>query len=91
MTKSNTMRTVLAWLIIGGVFTIGAAVGARAAKSKLSGEELWAANCSRCHNPRMAEEFSDEDWEVIMQHMRSTAGLTGEEADRIKKYLQDNN
>ena len=59
--------------------------------ARLTGEELWAANCYRCHNARQAQEFSDENWELIVDHMRVVAGLTGNEAKRILEYLQENN
>ena len=79
-------------LVLGGVLAFGSAVqNSLAGGSALTGEELWAANCNRCHNARNAEEYSDEDWAVIMQHMRVTCGLTGEETKKVLKYLQENN
>ena len=58
---------------------------------RLTGEELWTANCNRCHNARPAKEFTDKNWEIIMDHMRGVAGLTGDETKRLLEYLQKNN
>jgi hypothetical protein len=56
-----------------------------------SGEQLWSENCSRCHNMRPPQEFSGAQWAVIVHHMRLRANLTGEEADKITKFLQASN
>lgn len=86
--KSLQVLIVLA-LVIGLSFIIqrSSAQGSK----KLTGEELWGANCNRCHNARMPEEFSDEDWSTIMDHMRVVCGLTGEETKKILEYLSSNN
>ena len=34
------------------------------------GAELWAENCSRCHNIRPPKSFSDSQWQTITHHMR---------------------
>jgi len=39
----------------------------------------------------MADEFTDEDWAIILDHMRIVCGLTGKETKKIKEYLQANN
>jgi len=61
-----------------------AAAFARGAKS-------WAQNCARCHNMRDAKEYRDDQWKVIVNHMRVRAGLTGQEAREILLFLQENN
>jgi hypothetical protein len=53
-----------------------------------TGVELWSENCARCHNMRPPEEFSGQQWEIIVHHMRLRANLTGEEAREITKILQ---
>lgn len=55
------------------------------------GAELWAANCSRCHNLRPPQSFSNTQWETIVHHMRLRANLTGEEARAITEFLQASN
>ncbi len=79
------------WLVLG----LGCAVTSSLVKgtgpSRITGEQLWTANCNRCHNARAAQEFADGDWEVILDHMRVVAGLTGDETQSVLKYLQENN
>jgi hypothetical protein len=58
---------------------------------KKSGVELWSDNCSRCHNMRPPQEFSAQQWEIVVHHMRLRANLTGEEAREITKFLQASN
>lgn len=53
-----------------------------------SGEALWNAHCNRCHSPRMAQERTDKEWEVILMHMQVRAGLTKAEAKAIVEYLK---
>lgn len=56
-----------------------------------SGTQLWSENCSRCHNIRPPEMYSDAQWAMIVQHMRLRANLTGEEQREITKFLQASN
>src|SRR5689334_14995732 len=53
-----------------------------------SGNQLWSENCSRCHNIRPPEYFSDAQWDIIAHHMRLRANLTGEEQRKIVEFLQ---
>lgn len=52
------------------------------------GAEAWENNCARCHKMREPGEFPDRLWRPIVAHMRVRAGLTGEEARAILKFLQ---
>lgn len=52
------------------------------------GAQLWALNCRRCHNARPPTAFSDDQWEVIVNHMRIRAGLTAVEARKITEFLK---
>jgi hypothetical protein len=56
-----------------------------------SGNQLWSENCSRCHNIRPPEYFSDAQWDIIAHHMRLRANLTGEEQRKIVEFLQASN
>lgn len=56
-----------------------------------SGVQLWSENCSRCHNMRPPESFSDAQWAIIVHHMRLRANLTGDEARKITAFLQASN
>jgi len=52
------------------------------------GAKAWANNCMRCHNARDPNDYRDDQWKVIMSHMRMRAGLTGQEASDVLKFLQ---
>src|SRR6516165_6841879 len=46
----------------------------------LSGAELWALNCSRCHMARSPDEFTAAQWQTILRHMRVRANLPAAQA-----------
>ena len=56
-----------------------------------AGSELWADNCTRCHNVRPPDYYSDAQWDVIVHHMRLRANLTGQEARAIADFLKASN
>ena len=58
------------------------------ATEKKAGSELWAENCTRCHNARPPQYYSDVTWDIIVHHMRLRADLTGEEARAIAEFLK---
>jgi cytochrome c5 len=58
-------------------------------KRKLTGAELYALNCNRCHNERYPTEFTAAQWKSIMMEMRVRANLPAEQARAILKYLQE--
>jgi mono/diheme cytochrome c family protein len=64
---------------------------AKPAKKKLTGEELYAINCNRCHAERYATERTDAPWKTVILHMRTRAQIPAEDAKAILKYLQENN
>lgn len=55
------------------------------------GAKSWGQNCAQCHNPRDPKDLSDEQWRVVVNHMRIRAGLTGEETRDIIRFLQSSN
>jgi mono/diheme cytochrome c family protein len=59
------------------------------APKKLTGAELYAINCARCHPERYATEFTASQWKTIMLHMRVRANLPAAQAKVILKYLQE--
>jgi mono/diheme cytochrome c family protein len=63
------------------------AAGSAMATDK-GGAQLWAQNCSRCHNIRPPQSYSDSQWQAITHHMRLRANLTGPEARAITEFLQ---
>ena len=60
-------------------------------QSTTSGSELWGETCTRCHNVRPPDYYSDSQWETIVHHMRRRANLTGSEARKIAEFLKTAN
>ena len=58
-------------------------------KTALSGAELYAINCNRCHQERYPTEFDPARWKTIMTHMRVRANLPAVQAREVLKYLQE--
>ncbi len=58
-------------------------------KKKLTGQELYAMNCARCHTERYATERTAAQWKTIMLHMRTRAQIPAAQAKDILKYLQE--
>jgi hypothetical protein len=61
----------------------------KAEKKKLSGADLYAIHCNRCHPERYATERTSAQWKTILVHMRVRANLPAEQANAIMKYLQE--
>jgi hypothetical protein len=58
-------------------------------KAQLTGAELYALHCNRCHPERYATERTASQWKTLMLHMRVRANLPAEQARTILKYLQE--
>jgi hypothetical protein len=58
-------------------------------KKKLTGAELYAINCNRCHPERYPTEWTPAQWKTLMLHMRVRANLPSDQAKTIAKYLQE--
>ncbi|MFK5950891.1 MAG: cytochrome c [Methylococcales bacterium] len=58
---------------------------------KKSGVKLWADNCTRCHNMRSPDSYSDAQWNIAILHMRVRANLTADDARAIAEYLKSAN
>lgn len=92
--------TVAAAMAAGLLFaaTAGAQQGTRALEPKAAdpaavvrGAKSWGQYCAQCHNARDPKDLSDEQWRVSVNHMRIRAGLTGQEARDILRFLQSSN
>jgi len=55
------------------------------------GAKAWSENCGRCHNFRDPKEFSDKNWDIIVDHMRTIAPLPGQSSRDIKSFLKSSN
>ena len=80
----------------GGFIAIAQADDARPAakqpapaRKKLTGAELYAINCNRCHPERYPTEFTSGQWETLMTHMRVSANLPAKQAKEILKYMKE--
>ena len=62
---------------------------AKPAPKKLTGAELYAINCNRCHPERYPTEFNSAQWQTIMLHMRVRANLPAAQAKEILKFLKE--
>lgn len=56
---------------------------------KLTGAELYAINCNRCHPERYPTEFNSTQWKSLLTHMRVRANIPASQARTILKYLQE--
>ncbi len=55
------------------------------------GAQVWAENCSRCHNARDPRDLRDDQWITTAFHMRVKAGLTGQQTRDVLTFLQRSN
>lgn len=55
------------------------------------GAQLWAENCTRCHNTPPPSIYSDAEWEAVGEHMRYKANLTDQEVTRVVAFLKSAN
>ena len=58
-------------------------------KKNLTGAELYAVHCNRCHPERYAPERTEVQWKTILLHMRVRANIPAEQARLIQKFLQE--
>jgi mono/diheme cytochrome c family protein len=81
---------VLALVALGGLIAVAQADDTKpAAPKKLTGAELYAVNCNRCHPERYPTEFNSAQWQTIMIHMRVRANLPAKQAKEILKYMKE--
>lgn len=91
MTNLHEKMIILASVVVLG-FGVGSANAWAEDESDHSsaiskGAALYSLNCGRCHNPRLAQEFSAPEWSVVMPHMREKSHLTGQETSYIEAFL----
>jgi hypothetical protein len=78
-------------IIVGlAIFAVLAANGCGASQKvkNMSGAQLWAENCQRCHNTPSPSSFSHEQWTTIGMHMQTRAMITDQERDKIVAFLR---
>ena len=57
-------------------------------QQKLTGQQLYAIHCNRCHSERYPTEWTPAHWRTLMTHMRVRANLPADQAKEILKYLE---
>ena len=77
-------------LVIGATTMVGAKDDGVAPAKKLTGEQLFSINCSRCHSERYPTEFSKVQWKTLLFHMRVRANLPPAQAQAVYKYMLEN-
>lgn len=56
-----------------------------------TGAQLWGENCNRCHNAPSPADYSDNQWDAFINHMKVKAGLTDTEVNKIAEFLKSAN
>lgn len=90
----NRIEKNMAWTIAMAGVLLSAAPGeaqARQPGDLARGAEVYGVSCGRCHNPRSPVERSDREWTVIVNHMRTRAGLPGGASRDVLAFLQATN
>lgn len=89
MKKISSLLAMLLLAFLVGCTTDGRLEdSAPQVKVAKGGAQLWAENCRRCHALRPPTAFSDDEWEVIVNHMRTRAHLTADESRKITEFLK---
>ena len=85
------MAAATAWIVSPVIASGDAKSPAPPATSSagLSGSDLYAIHCNRCHSERYPKEFQASQWKTLLTHMRVRANLPASQAREILKYLQD--
>jgi cytochrome c5 len=78
-------------LLAISVLLLPGTVIANDAGDAIKGAQAWANTCSRCHNMRQPNEFTDDKWDPIINHMRLRSGIPGDMARDIRAFLQSSN
>ena len=90
MVKEGLMTTIALVSLLAGA--IAAATEPQPDPAAFArGARGWAEQCARCHNMRDPRELRDDQWRAVVTHMRVRAGLTGEQARDILRFLQESN
>lgn len=83
MKTQSMLKTTLVALAASTIAL--AAPGSAAAQ--MSGADVWARECGRCHRIQPPTRFDARHWEAIVGHMALTARLTSDEEDAVLEFL----
>lgn len=86
----NKNKLIALILLVLFTFIYSCGVNKRITTEK-NGTQLWAENCSRCHNMPSPLNYDDDKWETISMHMKIRANISNDEIKLIKEFLQSAN
>jgi mono/diheme cytochrome c family protein len=87
--KSGLTVAGLAMIVAVASLALATVTDVKPAKKRLTGEQLYAINCSRCHSERYPTERTKAQWKTLMLHMRVRANLPADQAKELLKYMQE--
>lgn len=90
ITKNGPITTIALVALLAGALAAAAEPQPDPA-AFARGARAWAEQCARCHNMRDPRELRDDQWRAVVTHMRVRAGLTGDQARDILRFLQESN
>lgn len=86
--RIHRIRLFLAISCIGLFIAISSCSTTSPIVQKASGAQLWAMKCQSCHNAPPPDQFSPQQWDVVIAHMKTYANLTQPEMDKIVAFLK---
>ncbi|HKJ45515.1 MAG TPA: hypothetical protein VJ991_06755 [Balneolales bacterium] len=75
-------------LFIGSLLLLSACSTTNKTVANESGAQLWSQKCQSCHNAPPPNQFSPQQWDVVIYHMKIKANLTKPEMDKIVTFLK---
>lgn len=90
MIKETMMRNSTIVLLAAALAAPAAAAG-QDAMAVANGAQVWAAQCTRCHNARPSTERTDAQWLTVMAHMRARVNLTRTQTRLVGAFLMATN
>jgi mono/diheme cytochrome c family protein len=57
-------------------------------KLAIEGARLWPVYCAQCHNARPGSEFSPNQWDAILMHMKTQSNMPAKNIRAIKEFLK---
>jgi mono/diheme cytochrome c family protein len=89
--RKRCVAKMIVLAAVGILFSLGAAGAQTQAENMrlfMDGARLWPVYCSQCHNARPGSEFSPQQWNTIMMHMRTQSNMPAKDARAILQYLR---
>jgi hypothetical protein len=86
--KINLINILFISFFLIFVISIGCSSTSNSDSLAKSGAQLWGENCVRCHNAPSPDAFSDEQWEIITQHMRVRANMSVTQTEKVVEFLK---